>query len=162
MTAAIVGIVEQEDIAVPDVLEPLLDRDRRPRQRADVNRKVVGLRDQAGVGVADRQREIAAGIEDLRIGRAKHGLAHFLDDRTEPMLDDGSCDGIDLGGHCTRSCCLACCLCQSAATSVSAPDAASMIAWLSASVIGIDNAINPSPAASTPRLSKPRLKTVWR
>ena len=99
MAAAMIGIVEQDDVARLDVLEPLLDRDRRPWQRADMNRKVIGLRDQAGAGVADRQREIAAGIEDLRIGGAKHRLAHLLHDRTEPVLDDGARDGIDLGGH---------------------------------------------------------------
>ena len=99
MAAAMIGIVEQDDIARPDVLEPLLDRNRRPGQRADMNRKVIGLRDQTRVGVADRQRKIAAGIEDLRIGGAKHRLAHLLHDRTEPVLDDGTRDGVDLGGH---------------------------------------------------------------
>ena len=48
------------------------------------------------------------------------------------------------------------------ATSSSAPDAASMIARISASVIGVDNAINPLPAASTPRLRNARLKIVCR
>src|SRR5882724_11907804 len=47
-------------------------------------------------------------------------------------------------------------------TSDSAPDTASMMASISASVIGVDNAINPLPAASTPRLSNARLKTAWR
>ncbi len=50
MAAAVIGIVEQDDVAGLDVLEPLLDRDRRPRQRADMNRQMIGLRDQAGVG----------------------------------------------------------------------------------------------------------------
>ncbi len=141
-----------------NILEPFLDRDRRPGQRADVNRKMIGLRDQASSGVADRQREIAAGIEDLRIGGAKHGLAHLFHDRTEPMLDDGTRDGIDPGRHCTPLLLIG----QSVAeTSLSAPDAASMIASMSASVIGVDNAINPLPAASTPRLRKPRLKAAW-
>src|SRR5450631_2191498 len=38
-------------------------------------------------------------------------------------------------------------------TSDSAPDTASMMASISVSVIGVDNAINPLPAASTPRYS---------
>src|SRR5258705_11115896 len=99
MTAAMIGIVKENNIARLDVLEPLLDGERRPGQRADMNRDVVGLRDQASAGVANGQREIAARVEDLRIGGAKHGLAHFLHDRAETMLNDGSRDGIDLGGH---------------------------------------------------------------
>ena len=99
MTAAMIGIVEQNDVARLDILEARFDRQRRPGQRPDMHRDVIGLRDQATAGVADAERKIAAGIEDLRIGGAKHGFAHFLHDRAETMLDDGSRDGIDLGGH---------------------------------------------------------------
>ena len=99
MAATEIGIVEQEDVARLDVLEALLDRQRRPWQRADMDRQMVGLRDQPRACVANRQRKVAAGIEDLGIGGAKHCLAHLFHDRTEPMLDDGPCDGIDLGGH---------------------------------------------------------------
>ena len=162
MAAAIIGIVEQEDVARLDVLETLLDRDRRPWQRADMHRQMIGLRDQAGARVANPQRKVAAGIEDLRIGGAKHGLAHLLHDRTQPMLDDGPCDGIDLGGHSCLVVLLNYWRQAEAETSASAPDTASMIACISASVIGVDNAINPLPAASTPRLSSARLKTAWR
>ena len=99
MTAAVIGIVEQNDVAGPDIPEPLLDRERRPWQRADMNRNVIGLRDQAAARVANREREIAAGVEDLRIGGAKHRFAHFLDDRTETVLNDRARDRIDLDGH---------------------------------------------------------------
>ena len=47
MAAAMIGIVEQDDVAGLDVLEPLLDHQRRPWQRADMNRQMIGLRDQA-------------------------------------------------------------------------------------------------------------------
>ena len=47
MAAAMIGIVEQDDVARLDVLEALLDRERRPGQRADMDRDVIGLRDQA-------------------------------------------------------------------------------------------------------------------
>jgi hypothetical protein len=100
MAAAMIGIVEQNNVAGPDVLEPRLDGERRPGQRADMHRDMIGLRDQATLCVANAQREIAAGIEDLRIGGAKHGFAHFLHDRAETMLNNGSRDGIDLGGAC--------------------------------------------------------------
>src|SRR5229473_413534 len=99
MAAAMIGIIEQNNVAGPDVLEPRLDRERRPGQRADMHRDMIGLRDQATPCVANAKRKIAAGIEDLRIGGAKHGFAYFLHDRAETMLNDGSRDGIDLGGH---------------------------------------------------------------
>ncbi len=99
MAAAMIGIVHQDDVAGRDVLEARLDRARRPGQRADMDGNVIGLRDQPRLHVADRQREIAAGIEDLRIGRAQHGLAHLGHDRAQPMLDDGAGDGIDGCGH---------------------------------------------------------------
>ncbi len=99
MAAAMIGIVEKDDVARLDILEARFDGERRPGQRADMNRDVICLRDQATAGIANAEREVAAGIEDLRIRGAKHGFAHFLDDRAETMLDDGSRDGIDLGGH---------------------------------------------------------------
>jgi hypothetical protein len=99
MTTAVIGIVQENDVTRPDILEPRLDGKRRPWQRTDMNRDVIGLRDQASASVANRKREVAAGIEYLRVGRAKHGFAHFLHDRAETMLNDGSRDGIDLGGH---------------------------------------------------------------
>ena len=53
MAAAMIGIVEQDDVAGRDVREALLDRARRPGQRADMHRNVLGLRDQASARVAD-------------------------------------------------------------------------------------------------------------
>jgi hypothetical protein len=50
MAAAMIGIVEQDDIARLHVLEPRLDRERRPGQRADMDRQMIGLRDQAASG----------------------------------------------------------------------------------------------------------------
>jgi len=99
MAAAMIGVVEQDDVAGRNILEAFLDRARRPGQRADMDRNVFGLRDQPSARVADRERKIAAGIEDLRIGGAKHGLAHLRHDRAEPVLNDGSCDGIYFGSH---------------------------------------------------------------
>jgi hypothetical protein len=51
----------------------------------------------AAVEVADRAREVAAGIEDLRVGGAQHRLAHLLDDGVQPVLDHRGDDGIE--GH---------------------------------------------------------------
>ena len=79
--------------------EELGHRLRRERQRADMDRHVLGLRDQPAVEVADRGREVAARIEDLRIGGAQHRLAHLLDDREQPVLHDRDDDRIDGIGH---------------------------------------------------------------
>src|SRR6202165_186969 len=68
MTAAVIRIVEKNDVARPDVAKSFFDGERRPGQRADMNRDVVRLRDQAAARVANRQRKITAGVEDLRIG----------------------------------------------------------------------------------------------
>ncbi len=95
MAAAVIGIVHQDHVARLHVADAFLDRARRPGQRADMHGDVVGLRDQPRLRVADRQREIAAGVQDLRVGRAQHRFAHLGDDGAEAMLDDGAGDGID-------------------------------------------------------------------
>ncbi len=96
MIAAVIRVVEQKDVAGIDVAaEELGHRLRREGQRADMDRHVLGLRDQPPVEIADRGREIAARIEDLRIGGAQHRLAHLLDDREQPMLHDRDDDRID-------------------------------------------------------------------
>src|SRR5205085_8825761 len=64
-----------------------------------MDRDVIGLCDQATTRVANRERKIAAGIEDLRIGGAKHGFAHLLHDRTETVLNNRTCNGIDFFCH---------------------------------------------------------------
>ena len=72
---------------------------RRPGQRADMDRHMLGLRDQPAVEVADRGGEIAAGIEDLRIRGAQHRLAHLLDDGVQPVLHDRDGHRIDGVSH---------------------------------------------------------------
>jgi len=64
-----------------------------------VNGHVLGLGNQAPVGIAQRSREVTAGIQDLRVRRAQHGLAHLLHDRAKAMLDDGYGDRIDGRAH---------------------------------------------------------------
>ena len=87
MVAAVVRVVEQENITLVDVVTKKLGhRLRRKRQGADMDRHVLGLRNQPAVEIANRGREVAARIEDLRIGGAKHRLAHLCDDRQQAML----------------------------------------------------------------------------
>ena len=96
MVVAVIGVVEQVDVARPDrPPKNSCTELRRPGQRADVDRHVLGLRDQPPVGIADRGREVAARVEDLRVGGAQHRLAHLLDDGVQPVLDHRDGDRID-------------------------------------------------------------------
>ena len=96
MAAAEIRIVEQEHVARMHVVaEELDDRFGRPGQRPDMDGDMFGLRHQDTVGAADRGREVAARIQDLRIGGPQHGLAHLLDDGAEPVLNDGDGDRVD-------------------------------------------------------------------
>src|SRR6516165_8785657 len=53
--AAVIGIVQEEDIALANVsLKEVAHRARRPGQRADMNRHMLGLRDEPAVEVANR------------------------------------------------------------------------------------------------------------
>ena len=100
MIAAPVGVVEQVDVTGADrAFEKLMHRLGRKRQSADVDRHMLRLRDQATLGIAQRGREIAAGVQDLRVGRAQHGLAHLLDDGAKSMLDHGDGDRINGKAH---------------------------------------------------------------
>ena len=96
MIAAVIGIVEQKNVTLVDVAgEELRQRLCREGQGADMDRHVLGLRDQPAVEIADRGREVAARIEDLRIGGAQHRLAHLFDDRQQAMLDHRGDDRVD-------------------------------------------------------------------
>ena len=100
MVAAVIGVVEQIDVARPDVApKNSCTAFAANGQRADMDRHVLGLGDQPAVGVADRGREIAARVEDLRVGGAQHRLAHLLDDGAQAMLDHRDGDRIDGGVH---------------------------------------------------------------
>ena len=100
VVAAAVGIVQQVDVAgAYPALEELVHGPGRERQRADVDRHVLGLGDQPPVGIAQRGREVAARVQDLRVGGAQHGLAHLLDDGAKAMLDHGDGDRIDGMAH---------------------------------------------------------------
>ena len=66
VVAAVIGVVEQKDIALVNVVaEEFGHRPRREGQRPDMDRHMLGLGDQPTVEVADRGREVAARIEDL-------------------------------------------------------------------------------------------------
>ena len=60
MAAAMIGIVHEDHVARRHLRKALVDGARGPGQRADMNRNVIGLRNQPALDVADREREIAA------------------------------------------------------------------------------------------------------
>ena len=96
VVAAVIRVVQQEHVAGMDVVaEEVVHRLRSPWQRANVDRHVLRLGDQAAVDVADRRGEVAARIEDLRVGRAQHRLAHLLDDGMQPVLHHRNGHGVD-------------------------------------------------------------------
>ena len=66
-----------------------------------MDRHVLGLGDQPALGVAQRGREVAARVDDLRVGGAQHRLAHLLGDRVQAVLDHRDRDRIDA---CLRHC----------------------------------------------------------
>src|SRR5215471_3580734 len=57
MAAAIIGIVHEHHVAGGNVREARLDRARSPRQRPNMDRDVIGLRDQAVLRITDRERK---------------------------------------------------------------------------------------------------------
>ena len=94
--AAMVGIIEQEHVPGPDTPgEIVADGGDGPGEGPDMNGHVLGLGGEAALAVEDRRREVAARVQDLRVGRPQHGLAHLLDDGFETVLDDGDGDSVE-------------------------------------------------------------------
>jgi hypothetical protein len=86
---SVVGVIQEIDVAgLHSSLEGIAHRLDRPRDRADVNGHVLGLRDQTRSRVAERGGEVPARVEDLRVRRAEHRLAHLLHDGLEAMRQD--------------------------------------------------------------------------
>src|SRR5262249_5418172 len=82
--------------------EELLHGPDRPRDRAHVDRDVLGLGDEPSLRVAEGGGEVPARVEDLRVRGAQHRFAHLLHDGLEPMLDDRDGDRIDSLAHGSR------------------------------------------------------------
>ena len=98
MVAAEVGIVQEIEVAWPDPAgEEFGHRPDRPRQRAHVDRNVLGLSHQPPRSIGERGREIAARIQDLGVGGSEHRLAHLRDDGDQAMLHDRDGDPIKHG-----------------------------------------------------------------
>jgi hypothetical protein len=95
---AVVGVVQEEQVARGDPpLEEVGHRRHRPGQGAHVDGHMLGLRGEPTLAVEYRGGEVAARVQDLRVGGAQHGLAHLLHDGLEAMLDHR--DGDSVGAH---------------------------------------------------------------
>ena len=94
--AAAIRVVQDVDVVRRRIGEARSQRLRRPGHRAHMHRDVVGLRDQPALRVDQGDREVARGVEDLRVGGAEHRLAHFLGDGGEAGLQHRHGDRI---GH---------------------------------------------------------------
>jgi hypothetical protein len=98
MITSMIGIVEQEHISRVDTpCKELLNRLDSPRHGADMNGHVLCLHRQSTFAVADRCREVTTGVQDLRVGRAQHRLAHLLDDRFKAELQHRNSDAVEHG-----------------------------------------------------------------
>jgi hypothetical protein len=92
MIAPVIGVIEQKHVAFVDIVAKKPGyRFGSKGQGPDMDGHVLGLSDQPAVEPANRGREVTARIEDLRIGGAKHRLAHLFDDCQQTMLND-RCD----------------------------------------------------------------------
>src|SRR5262245_24720382 len=88
MITAAIGIVEQIDVARSDrALEEFVDGLGREWQGSHVDRHMLGLGNKPSVGIAERSREIAARIQDLRVRCTQHDLAHLLDVGAQAVLN---------------------------------------------------------------------------
>src|SRR5215813_1545493 len=96
VVAAVIRIVEEEHVAGPDAAREVVDHGLDGHgQRAHVDGHVLGLGGEPALAVEDGGGEIAARVEDLRVGGAQHRLAHLLHDGFEPMLDHRDGDAIE-------------------------------------------------------------------
>ena len=91
MAAPMIGIIQQEDVALVDIVAKKFDHGLHgPGQCAHMDGNMLGLGDQSAFGTANGGGKIPAGIHDLGIGRSQHGLAHFFGDGNQAVLNDGS------------------------------------------------------------------------
>ena len=103
MAAAAIGVVEQVDglgVGIGHSLHQCLGG---PGHGADMDGDMVGLGDQTASRVDQGDGEVPRRVEDLRIGGAQHGLAHFLGDGVQPVLQNRDGNGIDHAGRMSRA-----------------------------------------------------------
>ena len=87
--AAVVGVVERVDVARLDAaLVAVDDHLYRLAHRAQVDRDVRRVRDQAAVGVEDRAGEVEPLLDVDRVRGRPQPLAHLLGDRHEQVAED--------------------------------------------------------------------------
>ena len=95
--AAVVGVVEDVDVAAADVRVALDHHLDRLAHRAEVDRHVRGVGDQAAFTVEDRAGEVEALLDVDRVRGGLQAHAHLLGDRHEQVVEDLQHDRVGSG-----------------------------------------------------------------
>ncbi len=97
--AALVGIVADEGVARPYVLDPVAFHDVRHQldEAAEMDRDVLGLAERLALGIEQRRRAVAPLLDIGRVRNADQRLACLLDDRVHGSADH--LDGNGIQGH---------------------------------------------------------------
>ncbi len=95
--AALVGIVADENVAGPDVLDRVALEDMRQHvdETAEVHRDVLSLAERVACGIEQCRRAVAAFLDVGGIAGSHQRLAHFLGDGRQRRPDDLDGDRID-------------------------------------------------------------------
>ena len=95
--AALIGMVDQEGVALRDVVAELLDHGAAAgRERADMQRQHHVLRHHLAVGVHQRAGGVLRFAHDGGEAGAEQRVLHLLHDAGEARLDDFEIDGVDV------------------------------------------------------------------
>ena len=110
MRAAVIGVIEDEDVAVFHLLRRAVFQDflHRHARTRELHREGEGLRDQPTRNVEQRTGGVADFADRLGMRRALQGRLHFLGDAVERVLDELDRDDVDrvragrlsCAGHC--------------------------------------------------------------
>jgi hypothetical protein len=100
LAVGFVGIVEDEDVALPDAAG--VDRDQLAHgvvEAAELHRRAHALGKRLAGGVADRGGEIERIADDARMGRTHESHRHVVGDAVEAALDDLELEGVERLAH---------------------------------------------------------------
>src|ERR1700692_1801980 len=98
VSAAVIGVVEDVDVAAADVRVALDHHLDRLAHRAEVDRHVRGVGDQAAFTVEHRAGEVEALLDVDRLRGGLQAHAHLLGDRHEQVVEDLQHDRVGSGG----------------------------------------------------------------
>jgi hypothetical protein len=98
--AAVVGVIEDVDVAAADAAAVALDHHLDGLAHgAEVHRHVRGVGDQAAVGVEDRAGEVEPFLDVDRVRGGLQAYAHLFGHRHEQVVEDLQHDRVGFGAH---------------------------------------------------------------